>query len=159
LVREKTRPGKWNVSNLANLARDVFSARFQRILALRRGALRTRANRVGIHPAKPRQNFGALSGIAGPRIRLPNSRNSRRGVAMARVCQVTGKGPITGNNVSHANNKTKRRFLPNLQYRRFWVESENRWVRLRVSTNALRTIDKNGIEAVLADLRARGEAV
>ncbi|MBN9476689.1 MAG: 50S ribosomal protein L28 [Bordetella sp. SCN 67-23] len=78
---------------------------------------------------------------------------------MARVCQVTGKGPITGNNVSHANNKTKRRFLPNLQYRRFWVESENRWVRLRVSTNALRTIDKNGIEAVLADLRARGEAV
>ncbi|GAA0493329.1 50S ribosomal protein L28 [Pigmentiphaga sp. GD03639] len=78
---------------------------------------------------------------------------------MARVCQVTGKGPITGNNVSHANNKTKRRFLPNLQYRKFWVESENRWVRLRVSTNALRTIDKNGIEAVLADLRARGEAV
>ncbi|OVZ54120.1 50S ribosomal protein L28 [Pigmentiphaga sp. NML080357] len=78
---------------------------------------------------------------------------------MARVCQVTGKGPIVGNNVSHANNKTKRRFLPNLQYRKFWVESENRWVRLRVSTNALRTIDKNGIEAVLADLRARGEAV
>ncbi|MPS26545.1 50S ribosomal protein L28 [Pigmentiphaga sp.] len=77
---------------------------------------------------------------------------------MARVCQVTGKGPIVGNNVSHANNKTKRRFLPNLQSRRFWVESENRWVRLRVSTNALRTIDKNGIEAVLADLRARGEA-
>ena len=78
---------------------------------------------------------------------------------MARVCQVTGKGPITGNNVSHANNKTRRRFLPNLQTRRFWVESENRWVRLRVSANALRTIDKNGIDAVLADLRARGEAV
>ncbi len=78
---------------------------------------------------------------------------------MARVCQVTGKGPMSGNNVSHANNKTKRRFLPNLQYRRFWVETENRWVRLRVSTNALRTIDKVGIEAVLADLRARGEAV
>ncbi len=78
---------------------------------------------------------------------------------MARVCQVTGKSPMSGNNVSHANNKTKRRFLPNLQYRRFWVESENRWVRLRVSTNALRTIDKVGIEAVLADLRARGEAV
>ncbi|HEX2519643.1 50S ribosomal protein L28 [Castellaniella sp.] len=76
---------------------------------------------------------------------------------MARVCQVTGKGPMVGNNVSHANNKTKRRFLPNLQSRRFWVESENRWVRLRVSTNALRTIDKNGIDAVLADLRARGE--
>lgn len=78
---------------------------------------------------------------------------------MARVCQVTGKSPMSGNNVSHANNKTKRRFLPNLHYRRFWVESENRWVRLRISTNALRTIDKVGIEAVLADLRARGEAV
>jgi large subunit ribosomal protein L28 len=76
---------------------------------------------------------------------------------MARVCQVTGKKPMVGNNVSHANNKTKRRFLPNLQSRRFWVESENRWVRLRVSTNALRTIDKNGIDAVLADMRARGE--
>ncbi|NGM87458.1 50S ribosomal protein L28 [Parapusillimonas sp. SGNA-6] len=76
---------------------------------------------------------------------------------MARVCQVTGKGPMVGNNVSHANNKTKRRFLPNLQSRRFWVESENRWVRLRVSAHALRTIDKNGIDAVLADLRARGE--
>ena len=76
---------------------------------------------------------------------------------MARVCQVTGKGPMVGNNVSHANNKTKRRFLPNLQSRRFWVESENRWVRLRVSTKALRIIDKNGIDAVLADLRARGE--
>ena len=76
---------------------------------------------------------------------------------MARVCQVTGKGPMVGNNVSHANNKTKRRFLPNLQSRRFWVESENRWVRLRVSTKAIRTIDKNGIDAVLADLRARGE--
>ncbi len=78
---------------------------------------------------------------------------------MARVCQVTGKGPMAGNNVSHANNRTRRRFLPNLQTRRFWVESENRWVRLRVSANALRTIDKNGIDAVLADLRARGEVV
>jgi large subunit ribosomal protein L28 len=78
---------------------------------------------------------------------------------MARVCQVTGKSPMVGNNVSHANNKTKRRFLPNLQSRRFWVESENRWVRLRVTTKALRTIDKKGIDAVLAELRARGEAV
>ena len=75
---------------------------------------------------------------------------------MARVCQVTGKGPMVGNNVSHANNKTKRRFLPNLQYRRFWVEGENRWVRLRVSGAGLRLIDKNGIDSVLADLRARG---
>ena len=74
---------------------------------------------------------------------------------MARVCKVTGKRPMTGNNVSHANNKTKRRFLPNLQYRKFWVESENRWVRLRISNAALRTIDKVGIDAVLADLRAR----
>ncbi len=76
---------------------------------------------------------------------------------MARVCQVTGKKPQTGNNVSHANNKTKRRFLPNLHYRRFWVESEKRWVRLRVSTQGLRVIDKKGIEAVLKDLRERGE--
>jgi len=80
-------------------------------------------------------------------------------MTMARVCQVTGKRPITGNNVSHANNKTRRRFIPNLQTRRFWVESENRWVRLRVSAKALRTIDKKGIDAVLAEMRARGEAV
>jgi large subunit ribosomal protein L28 len=76
---------------------------------------------------------------------------------MSRVCQVTGKGPMVGNNVSHANNKTKRRFLPNLHYRRFWVESENRWVRLRISSAALRFIDKVGIDQVVADLRARGE--
>ncbi|WP_137940133.1 50S ribosomal protein L28 [Chitinivorax sp. B] len=76
---------------------------------------------------------------------------------MARVCQVTGKAPMVGNNVSHANNKTKRRFLPNLQSRRFWVESENRWVRLRVSNAGLRLIDKKGIEVVLAELRASGE--
>jgi len=66
---------------------------------------------------------------------------------------------MVGNNVSHANNKTKRRFLPNLQRRRFWVESENRWVSLRLTTNALRTIDKNGIDAVLAGMRAKGEHV
>ena len=77
---------------------------------------------------------------------------------MARKCEVTGKAPVVGNKVSHANNRTKRRFLPNLQYRRFWVESENRWVRLRVSSAALRLIDKNGIDAVLADLRTRGQA-
>ena len=76
---------------------------------------------------------------------------------MARVCEVTGKGPMVGNTVSHANNRTKRRFLPNLQYRRFWVESENRFVRLRVSNAGLRVIDKNGIDAILVDLRARGE--
>ena len=76
---------------------------------------------------------------------------------MARVGQVTGKAPMVGHQVSHANNKTKRRFMPNLQYRRFWVESENRWVRLRLTTAGLRTVDKIGIDAVLADLRARGE--
>ena len=76
---------------------------------------------------------------------------------MARVCQVTGKKPMVGNNISHANNKTKRRFLPNLQRRRLWVESENRWVALRLTNAGLRTIDKNGIEAVVADLRSRGE--
>jgi large subunit ribosomal protein L28 len=79
--------------------------------------------------------------------------------AMARVCQVTGKAPMVGNNVSHANNKTKRRFLPNLQRRRFWVESESRWVNLRLTNAALRTIDKNGIDSVLADMRARGDHV
>ena len=78
---------------------------------------------------------------------------------MARVCQVTGKAPMVGHHVSHANNKTKRRFLPNLQRRRFWVEGENRWVSLRLTTNALRTIDKNGIEVVLADLRAKGQHI
>jgi len=78
---------------------------------------------------------------------------------MARVCQVTGKKPMVGNNVSHANNKTKRRFLPNLQRRRFWVESENRWVSLRLTNSALRTIDKNGIDAVLSGLRERGENI
>ena len=78
---------------------------------------------------------------------------------MARVCQVTGKRPVVGNHVSHANNKTKRRFMPNLQRRRFWVESENRWVSLRVTTNALRTIDRHGIDAVIADLRAKGQHV
>ncbi len=78
---------------------------------------------------------------------------------MSRVCQVTGKKPMSGNNVSHANNKSKRRFLPNLHERRFWVESENRWVKLRVSSKGLRTIDKLGIDQVLADVRARGVKV
>jgi large subunit ribosomal protein L28 len=76
---------------------------------------------------------------------------------MARVCQITGKAPLVGNNVSHANNKTKRRFLPNLQYRRIWVESEKRWVRMRISNAGLRMIEKVGIDTVLADLRARGQ--
>lgn len=78
---------------------------------------------------------------------------------MARVCQITGKRPTSGNNVSHANNKTKRRFLPNLHTHRFWVESENRWVSLRVSSHGMRIIDKRGIDTVLAELRGRGDKV
>jgi large subunit ribosomal protein L28 len=78
---------------------------------------------------------------------------------MSRVCQVTGKKPMSGNNVSHANNRTRRRFLPNLHSKRFWVESENRFVRLRLSQAGMRTIDKKGIDTVLAELRARGEKV
>jgi large subunit ribosomal protein L28 len=78
---------------------------------------------------------------------------------MSRVCQVTGKRPQSGNNVSHANNKTRRRFLPNLQSKRFWLESEKRYVRLRVSHTGLRTIDKLGIDKVLADMRAKGQRV
>lgn len=78
---------------------------------------------------------------------------------MSRVCQVTGKRPVTGNNVSHANNKTKRRFLPNLHAKRFWVESEGRFVKLRVSSKGLRIIDKKGIDQVIADLRAQGQKV
>ena len=78
---------------------------------------------------------------------------------MSRVCQVTGKKPASGNNVSHAHNKTRRRFLPNLHKHRFWVESEQRWVRLRVSTKGMRIIDKLGIENVLKTIRKRGEKV
>jgi large subunit ribosomal protein L28 len=78
---------------------------------------------------------------------------------MSRVCQITGKKPMSGNNVSHANNKTRRRFLPNLHPHRFWVETENRFVKLTVSSKGLRIIDKLGIDAVLTDMRARGEKV
>lgn len=78
---------------------------------------------------------------------------------MSRVCQVTGKGPMVGNTVSHANNKTKRRFLPNLHTHRFWVDGENRFVSLRVSAKGMRIIDKRGIDVILSELRARGEKV
>ena len=78
---------------------------------------------------------------------------------MSRVCQVTGKRPITGNNVSHAHNKTRRRFSPNLHYHRFWVDSEKRFVRLKVSSQGMRIIDKLGIDQVLVDMRKRGEKV
>jgi len=78
---------------------------------------------------------------------------------MSRVCQVTGKGPITGNNVSHANNRTRRRFLPNLHTHRFWIETEQRFISLRVSVHGMRIIDKKGIDAILGELRARGEKV
>ena len=75
---------------------------------------------------------------------------------MSRICMVTGKKPLVGNNVSHANNKTRRRFIPNLHTHRFWVEAEKRFVKLRVSTKGMRVIDKRGIDAVLAELRAKG---
>jgi large subunit ribosomal protein L28 len=78
---------------------------------------------------------------------------------MSRVCQVTGKRPTAGNNVSKANNKTRRRFLPNLHNHRFWLESEQRYVKLRVSASGMRTIDKRGIETIVAELRAKGERV
>ena len=78
---------------------------------------------------------------------------------MSKVCQVTGKGPITGNNVSHAHNKTRRRFLPNLHTHRFWVPNENKYVKLKVSAKGMRLIDKLGIEAVLKQVRAKGEKV
>ena len=78
---------------------------------------------------------------------------------MSQVCQVTGKRPASGNSVSHAHNKTRRRFMPNLHTHRFWVDSENRWIRLRVSSKGLRIIDKKGIDAVLKEIRARGENV
>jgi large subunit ribosomal protein L28 len=78
---------------------------------------------------------------------------------MSRVCQVTGKRPVAGNNVSHAHNKTRRRFLPNLHNHRFWVESENRHVKLRVTANGMRIIDKKGIDVVLSEMRSRGEKV
>lgn len=78
---------------------------------------------------------------------------------MSQVCQVTGKRPMSGNNVSHANNRTRRRFSPNLHYHRFWVQSENRFVRLRVSAKGMRVIDKKGIDQVLADMRAQGQKV
>jgi len=78
---------------------------------------------------------------------------------MSKVCQITGKRPQSGNNVSHAKNRTRRRFLPNLQHKRFWLEAEKRYIRLRVSQKGLRIIDKHGIEKVLADLRAKGDRV
>ena len=78
---------------------------------------------------------------------------------MSRVCQITGKKPTTGNTVSHANNRRRRRFLPNLHPQRFWLESEKRWVTLRVSGHGMRTIDKKGVEAVVAELRAQGVKV
>ena len=78
---------------------------------------------------------------------------------MSRVCEITGKKPAVGNRVSHANNKKRRRFLPNLHSQRFWVETEKRWVSLRISANGLRTIEKKGIDTVLAELRARGQRI
>src|SRR5690554_1277806 len=109
------------------------------------------ANRSLITPRQPETQLKSNSYLLRPLLRSEAS--------MSRVCQVTGKRPVSGNNVSHAMNHTRRRFLPNLQSKRFWVESEKRFVRLRTSTKGMRIIDKKGIDAVLADLRARGEKV
>jgi large subunit ribosomal protein L28 len=119
--------------------------------------------------------LGILSDVQGTELALSRPRNSARiagllsqpalsrrnfwSSTMSRVCQVTGKSPMSGNNVSHAHNKTRRRFLPNLHSHRFWVESEKRFVKLRVSTHGMRIIDKKGIDVVLKDIRARGEKV
>jgi large subunit ribosomal protein L28 len=98
------------------------------------------------------------TGFASGRVRaLESNLASITELTMSRVCQVTGKKPVAGNNVSHANNRTRRRFLPNLHTHKFWLESENRWVKLRLSANGMRIIDKNGIDSVVADLRKRGE--
>jgi large subunit ribosomal protein L28 len=78
---------------------------------------------------------------------------------MSRVCQITGKKPTSGNTVSHANNKRRRRFLPNLHTQRFWFDEENRWVSLRLTANGIRTVEKHGIAKIVADLRARGETL
>ena len=102
-----------------------------------------------------------MSDFAGPFTAFSSITNrlTSFGVIMSRVCQVTGKAPRTGHHVSHANNKTKRRYLPNLQYRRIWVESENKYVKMRLTSAGLRLIDKKGIDVVLKDMRARGEKV
>lgn len=93
-------------------------------------------------------------------MRLSAAVNSEiKAVDMAKVCQVTGKRPVAGNNVSHANNRTKRRFLPNIHDHRFWLESESRFVKLRVSAKGMRIIDKKGIEQIVSDIRARGDKV
>jgi large subunit ribosomal protein L28 len=78
---------------------------------------------------------------------------------MSKTCQITGKKPMSGNNVSHANNKTKRKFLPNLQRKRYYLESENRWIRLKVTARGIKTISKNGIEAEVRKMRAKGEKI
>jgi large subunit ribosomal protein L28 len=78
---------------------------------------------------------------------------------MSKVCQVTGKRPQSGNNVSHAKNRTRRRFLPNLQKKRFWLAAESRWVRLRISMKGMRIIDKHGVDKVVADLREQGQKI
>ena len=102
----------------------------------------------------------ALPCLLGPGIKRGSSLELYfKGLAMSRVCQVTGKGPKTGNTVSHANNRKRRRFLPNLHSHRFWLETEKRWVSLRVSTRGLRTIEKRGVDVVVADLRAQGVKV
>ena len=93
------------------------------------------------------------------KVQLPLQSKFSKSTVMSRVCQITGKRPRVGNNVSHANNRTRRRFYPNLHTHRFWVESENRFVKLKLSARGLRVIDKKGIDEVLSEIRSRGEKV
>ena len=115
------------------------------------------AVRQGLADSKPDNNTEALKKRWFDMWRKPGQTKYNR--TMAKVCQVTGKKPMSGNRVSHANNKTKRRFEPNLHDQRFWVPSEKRWIKLRVSAKAMKTIDKNGIDRVLREMRGRGEKV
>jgi large subunit ribosomal protein L28 len=118
------------------------------------------ANRFAGHDPRPHSAHHIRLTVAGFRaLWYKRASFSPDPTAMSQVCQVTGKRPQSGNNVSHAQNKTRRRFLPNLHYHRFWVESEKRFVRLRVSSKGMRIIDKKGIEQVLAEIRGRGERV
>jgi len=125
----------------------VFPIRFEMVIK----------GKTHVITAQARSIYGVFASGGGFRVGLAFTENDPHRSEL--IKSLAGKKPMVGNNVSHANNKTKRRFLPNLQNRKFWVESENRWVSMRITNAALRTIDKNGIDSVLADMRAAGEKV
>ncbi len=135
----------------------VWASVVQRVRAARHVFTRpVRGSPPNGTPAATGGGLVALAFAAWYKVRLFQKVSKSEGYAMSRVCQVTGKGPKTGNTVSHANNRTRRRFLPNLHSHRFWLETEKRYVSLRVTTRGLRTIEKRGVDAVVADLRAQG---